>query len=293
MVLALFRILSGAFVLFSALLFAPYLKEFFSNQGYVTSTIVKGITSNGGGGNGFSILFWNDSLGLVYVLYVLFIAACLCYIFGIYSQITAFITYVCYLSFYNRFTLIGYGGSEVLIMTLFFATFIPTDKALIFSWYQKLRGWKKLPQYVAPGWGVRLVQINIAIIYFFASATKIKGATWMDGTELLGVLNWQYAMWNFSWLSQVPIIVAGMNYFAFAAETIFPFLIWSKDTRRVALAMIIMLNIGIALSLQVTFFAESMIACVVLFLTLEDISIITAYTKKAVSKIKNLTARIA
>jgi hypothetical protein len=275
--LALYRIGTGLVSLLSVLLFAPYLREFFSKEGYVTSQIVQGITASGGGGNGFSVLFWNDSLALVNIAYAILVIALVCYICGIYSQVAAFIAYVGYLSFYNRFTLIGYGGSEVLIMALFFATFIPTDRALIFKWYQNLRGWKKLPEYIGPGWGARLMQINLGIIYFFASSTKLRGYTWMNGTELLGILNYQYATWNFAWLSKFPLIVAAMNYFAVIAEVLFPFLIWFRDARRIILLLGIMLNAGIALSLQVTFFGEAMISCLMLFVIPEDIALIKKY----------------
>ena len=286
-VVGIYRIGLGIVLFLTAFLFAGHLKEFFSDQGYVTKEFVHQTTKP----NGFSIFFFNDSLLLVTILYFVMMVACLFFIFGVWSRFAGFLCYILFLSFYNRLPLIDFDGTVVIIIALFCTLFLQTDKALVPKWYAKKYGTAE----TVPGWPARLLQVQIAFIYLFAAFTKLRSPSWMAGNELLGILNFQYATMNFSWLTNYPLLVNLLTYGAIASELTFPFWIWFEKMRRWILVPLILMHIGIAITLQVTYFSEVMIACLLLFMTdkdIEDLRSLWRWTRKALPNLRKRFPRI-
>ena len=249
------QILTALPVLGSMLIFAPYLKEFFSHEGYLTAAQAMSIKSVSGGGNGTSLLFWCDDLWFVWVLFSVTLSAAVALLFGIQTQLAAAISWLGYMSFYNRFPSIGYGGSEILFMVLFWLIWLPT---------------KKNSATAISGWPLRMIQINFAIIYLYAAITKLKGASWADGTEFLGVISSQYGIFNTYYLAEFPLLIAAFTIGSTITELSAVFLVWFQNTRRLALFLAFILNVGIYVSINVTFFPFAMFASGAAFLIDED-----------------------
>lgn len=251
--LRLVQIFCGIFSLGSILLFAPYLKPFFSSSGYASKELALKIYSSGGGGNSTSLFFFYDELWFVYLIYFITVISAITLTLGIKGRLSAFLTWLGWISFYNRFPSIGYGGSEVFFINLFFLIFLPNRKK--FS-----------------GWPLKMIQLQIATIYIFAALTKLQGASWQQGTELLGVITSQYGIFNYSWLSDYPFIVTFSTHISTLIEVSAAILIWFEQTRRVVLFFILLLNINIFITINVTFFPWSMIAGACAFLRKDDFS---------------------
>jgi hypothetical protein len=248
-IIKIFRIALSFISLLSVSLFSPYLTEFFSSDGFINSAQMMSIQSTSGGGNSFSLFFFNDTKVFVCLCYFSMIVALFLLLLGIKPTINSFISWILYLSFYNRFPAIGYGGSEILIMTLFLCFLI----------------------YLFPfNWTVLLVKINFAIIYLFAGITKLTHSTWMNGTELAATINSNYGVFDYSWVGEFPNSISILVYSSIITELCYAFIIWFERTRLFVLLMTLGLNLGIILTLQVTFFPQSMLVGSILFLKEKD-----------------------
>jgi hypothetical protein len=268
-IVSIFRIFLALISIYSVLLFLPHLKEFFSSDGFINSAQMQSIVSKGGGGNSFSIFFFNDTYLFVTFSYYLMLYSLIMLLMGIKPWFSSFTSWILYLSFYNRFPLIGYGGSEIIIMTLFF-TFVTY---FVLEFKQNAF------------WGVRLIQINTAIIYLFAGVTKLIGPTWFNGTELAAVNNSNYGIFDYSWLGEMPLLVTSSVFAATLTEVCYPFLVWFDKTRLIILILTCFLNLGIMFSLQVTFFPHIMLICSILFLKKNDFQFMKNQYQLFISKI--------
>lgn len=93
----------------------------------------------------------------------------------------------------------------------------------------KKRLGKKLPRV----WALRLLQINIAAIYFFSLPLKIVSApAWLNGDLMYFVLiNPSWSRWPWPKLKYNHYLSALLTYASLVTETLFPVLIWFELTR--------------------------------------------------------------
>lgn len=294
---AVFRIATGTVLFLSFLLAAPYVRPFFSNEGYVSKEYVSTIANPGT----LSIFFSYDAYWFVLAAFVALMLSLILYIAGIAARWNAIIIYVLALSFYNRFPLISFDGNALMITMFMFAIFLDSDRAYSPRWWQQKRdalnaSFAKtslgkciattlaLPQPkdkdMVAGWPARLIQINFALVYLFAGFAKIRADAWyVQGTEAGRVLQFQYATANFTFLDSFPLIMALMTWGTILLELAFPFLVWFKETRRFALFGLVIIHGSSMVTLNVSYFAETMLAIATIFLLTEDIEAISTWKR--------------
>lgn len=281
---AIYRIGTGIVLFLSFLLVAPYLNAFFTNQGYLSADFIANVATH----DRLSLFFWYDQPWFIYALYIVMMAAIVAYTFGILSRLMAFLVWVLALSFYNRFPYISFDGNSLLIMMFMFTIFLETDAALVPKWYPK---WKakfaklsfKLPDFfrlpaatkpgTIPGWPARIIQMNLALVYLFAAFSKVRADAWFTtGQEGGNVMFFEYATINITWLHHFPLILGLMTWGGLLFELMFPFWIWHRTTRRIALLGLVVIHGTSLIAFNVTYFAETMLAIALIFLREEDLT---------------------
>jgi hypothetical protein len=116
-------------------------------------------------------------------------------------------------------------------------------------------------------WGLRLLQMQICLIYFQSCVIKCGGGTWMDGTATHYVLfNREFDWFNFEWLAGYPILVNLMTHVTLLIEFALAFWLWFRPTRRWAILGGILLHAGIRPVLNIPGFGEIMCASYLAFL---------------------------
>jgi|GEM_PF-2076644 len=262
-VISLFRILLALVTLGDAGTWFGHLQAFFSNAGYVTGSYVHQSTPY----SHYSLFFLNDATWFVYVCYALLIIACLSLVVGYASRIAIIVVYVLYISFTSRFPLVIYGGSEILQIMLFFAMLVPL--APFFS-FNRAYFWPQNFKELIPSWGIRIIQVNIAFVYFFASVSKFRVDTWFNGTELANTLSTRFSVFGPHLLLTYPILNGLLTYGTLALESTAPFLLLNPATRRFSLVLMFSLHLGIQVFMNAGYFSEIMFVALVCFMTPED-----------------------
>lgn len=119
----------------------------------------------------------------------------------------------------------------------------------------------------------RLFQIQVCVIYAYSGLKKLKGATWWNGEAFwFAMTQTEVARMDFSWLAHFPLTVAFLTYATLAWEIYFPALIWFKAIRKPFLAIGVFLHLGIALGINLVFFAALMILSYVFFLDSKQVA---------------------
>jgi hypothetical protein len=116
--------------------------------------------------------------------------------------------------------------------------------------------------------GMRLVQVQICLIYGFSGLGKLKGVSWWNGEALWGVLaNPQLSRFDFTWTAHFPVIIAFLTSATVYWEIYFPVLIWIPRLRPWVLLWGAALHVGIGVMMNLPFFALIMLSSYALFLT--------------------------
>jgi hypothetical protein len=110
---------------------------------------------------------------------------------------------------------------------------------------------------------IRLIQVHMCVIYFFAGIAKLQGETWWMGDALWGaVANLEYQTLDVTWLAKWPILLALMTHLTVFWGMSFCVLVWPRLTRPLVLALAVPLHLGIAFCMgMITFGLVMLIGC--------------------------------
>jgi hypothetical protein len=119
-----------------------------------------------------------------------------------------------------------------------------------------------------PAWPLRLIQLQVCVMYLAAVWAKLRGPAWRDGTATEYALRLpeleRFGLGGA--LDHWPALVPAATYGTIAVEAGFVVVVWPRRTRLPALAVGIALHLGIELSLRVGFFTLAVFVAYLSFL---------------------------
>ncbi len=266
--LALTRILLGVALLADQLLqYLPRLEEFFGAGGVAPAGLHD--LSQLESWRWTAFFFSVDDLSVIYPMFALWFGVTLAFTLGWKTRWMNVLTWFMTRCFVERNPMILTSGDDVLMVTLFLLIFAPCGRALSLDALKlRRRGLLQGPAWVAP-WSVRLLQLQLCLIYCTTGLAKLVPArysdgttadwftgTWWDGTSIHYFLN-DAVLWRFSY-AQIPVplwLTMPMTYVTVCWEVLFPLLVICRRTRPMALFVGIMFHLGILVSAEVGWFA--------------------------------------
>ena len=80
-------------------------------------------------------------------------------------------------------------------------------------------------------WGVRLLQMQICLIYFQSCVIKCQGPLWLNGTTVHYILFLrEFRVLDMEWLAQYPLLINAMTHGAILIEFALAFWLWFRPT---------------------------------------------------------------
>lgn len=191
----------------------------------------------------------------------------LCFTLGLLSRITAVLAWLIVVSTSHRNPLILFGFDQFLTLWLFYLA-VCTASGQAFSvdrWIARRRGGPARPERTVPAnLGLRLLQINLAILYGAAGVAKLRGLSWWDGSAIIKMLgNAEFRPFDLTWILGSAAGVYFLNFLTHSAlwlEVLYPILIWKKTIRPYVLLAVVLMHLGIAIAMGLTEFSLVMIA---------------------------------
>ena len=260
--LAVFRIAIGAITFAWTLSLLPDLGAFFSAHGIEPSPPAHPPAGWWGVLNIF------PSYTVVLVLYGLLLVASVCLVVGYRTRLASVLAFVAIMSFQHRSTSIWNSGDDLLRIMMFFLMFAPAGASLSLDRLRTARArfWEFPAR--AP-WALRLVQIQISVVYLSAVWVKLHGPTWRDGTAVSYAVRLEDFL-RFPLphaLAHSLLFSSVMTYSTIAVELMIAVLVWNRAARPLVLALGVGLHFGLGSSLRLGFFGEIMITCYLAFLS--------------------------
>ena len=176
--LGLFRAVIGTFAAIDLSVHLPQYREWFTETGYFPIAGAQTWSNDN-----FRINFLNTvtSAGLVLALYLLMIAAAITTALGYKTRISSGILAVLLVAFHHRTPVILNSGDTLLRVSLIWLAIAPSGAGFSLDRSLALRKGKSWKDSICLCWP-RVVQIQIALVYFATLWHKWYGPFWKDGT---------------------------------------------------------------------------------------------------------------
>ena len=264
---AVFRILFGVVLVAHGLLLWPHASLWYGPLGFLPYKQYCQIY----GRSRFTVFrFLPDSDLTAKVVLAVFITAAVSLSLGILTTVSASLTFVLLVSIHNRNPAVLHGGDDVLRVMAFLLIFSSAGAELSVDRYAST-GQLFVGEYASP-WALRLMQLQVSIIYLRAGLAKLDGPSWLDGSAayyptqvqeyrrfplpkvLIGALWIRLATWG------TILIELGLGT-----------AIWVKEFRFAVLLGGLAFHLVLEYFLNLQLFGWTMMCCLVLFVAPTDL----------------------
>jgi vitamin K-dependent gamma-carboxylase-like protein len=287
--MGLFRILYGTCVTMTLILLHSEWLDWFGVHSWVTlSTMAR--VEPGVRLNLFTVMPQSDSW--IAAFFWIFLGFAILLTIGLWTRLSSIVVFICLASIQQRNLYILHGGDVFLRVSGFFLMFAPAGAAFsidrLIRVRRKREGIEIEPR--AP-WAQRMIQFELALLYFASFLWKIKGAPWLDGTALFYVFQ-IHALRRFplpGWTQQLWVLKF-LTWYTLALEFSLGVLIWFRPLRYPLLVLGLLLHLGIEYSLNIPMFEWDVLTAYVLFIDPADLQRMVPFAREFSLRRNRLTA---
>lgn len=264
--LGLIRILTGAMLLYTHLVWTLGLNDFFGPDSWVSSSAASTVLP-GDGKWAWSILWLADSPAKLWTIHLAAIAVFLLLTVGLFSRVAAVLAYLFAVSYVNRVPGALFGLDQINCLLAMYLMIGPSGAAYSLDRLRLARASGGVRSQAAPSTSanlaIRLMQVHMCVIYFFAAMGKLRGDSWWAGDAMWrSVANLEYQSWDVTWLAHWPLLSAVVTQVTVYWELFFCVLIWPRLTRPIMLALAVPVHLGIAVCMgMITFGLIMLVGC--------------------------------
>jgi hypothetical protein len=236
-----FRIAYSWLLLLNALNWLPDLQKWFGPKGMVDLETGKALAGN----YRYSILFWADTPERVQLCYWIFVLQIVLLLIGFLPRFQSVCVFVWFASFEHR-NLIMFDGQDNLFRVMaFLMIFLPTDRFLAVD--QLI--FRRPPTGPLPPWPLRLVQIEMCVLYISCVIEKAREGDWTRGEAVYYAArldDFFGKYWIPEFLFHSIEIGKFLCWAVIVVEILIPLFVWFEPTRRLG----ILLGLGLHGGLQ-------------------------------------------
>lgn len=286
--LSLYRIFFGLMLLSYAYLISSDLLVWYGDKGVLPLADSK----NTPGGAGLNLLHYlpnNDFT--VQTFFGVFVFAALCVTFGFGTRIAQVVVYLCLVSLHHRNMMLLHSGDFFLRIVSFFMMFANSGAGFSVDRLIRIARGKEPagPAMVSP-WPMRIVQLQVAMLYADAFLWKIRGEPWLNGTAVYYssrlVEFWRFPTpYVFEHMWTIKLMTWGTLVIEFALG----FMLWIKDLRYWILLGGVMLHAGIDWTMNIPLFAPILVTAYVTWVAPEDVTAALAWIRSKFNRWTHFT----
>jgi hypothetical protein len=258
---ALFRFAFGLLALAYTLSLAPALFAFYSDDGILPAP------PDYSGSLAWGLLGFFTSDVAVLLFYFLLLVGTISLLFGFQSRIAALVVFVCLISFGRRNPWVLNSGDLLVQVLAFYMLFMPAGTGgSIDRWLKEPRRVWEFPQRSI--WPLRLVQVQVTILYLAAVWAKVRGVTWNDGTAVSYAFRIE-DIGRFpvpAFVTDSLVLINLLTYGTLAVELALGILVWNRVLRPWVLLLGVGLHLGIDYAVRVGFFSYAVLVAYVAFI---------------------------
>lgn len=212
----------------------------------------------------FSWTFWPDAW--VFPLHLAFVIFLFLLMLGIGGRILMMITWILAMGFLQRNFTVNFGADVILTLFMFYMMFTQSCARLSVLNLIRQKSPNQMSDFLS-SMMIRMMQIQISVIYAYTGWEKLKGGSWWDGTALWSVLgNPQMTTLDFTFFRYIPWVIPVLAYTTIIFEIYFPVMVASRRTRYPWLVAGVFFHAGIGIFMGLAPFATAMLSTYFLFI---------------------------
>ncbi len=263
--LAVIRILAGAMLLYTHLVWGLALTDFFGEHGWLAPKAVQLALRDS---YSWSYLWWFETrqLALGHRPYSMALVVFALLTVGLFSRTMSVLAFVATASYVGRAPGALFGLDQINLLLAMYLMVGPSGAAYSLDrWLKSRRLGAPLPPAepsVAANIAVRLIQLHLCVIYLYAGMGKLMGPAWWNGDAMWqAIANLEYQSIDLTWLANWPRLLNLLTHVTVFWELFYCVLIWPRATRPIMLALAVPMHLGIAFCLgMITFGVVMLIA---------------------------------
>ncbi|MEZ6102956.1 MAG: HTTM domain-containing protein [Pirellulaceae bacterium] len=256
--LCMIRVLGGSMILYTHLVWTLVLTDFFGANSPISLEYARQFQRGFADAPSFAIgyLHWFQQPMLLWIVHLAALVVLFLFTIGLWTRVTSILTFLIVVSYVHRVPGALFGLDQINVMLSLYLMVGPCGAMYsVDAWRRGGGGGTSGQPAVTATIAIRLIQLHMCIIYFFAGIGKLQGDFWWDGTALWYALaNYEYQSWDMTWTAHTPWLIDLLTHITIAWEISYPALVWPRWTRPVVVALSVPLHLGIALCMgMITF----------------------------------------
>ena len=186
----------------------------------------------------------------IYILSLVFL------LLGLFTRTASFLVWALHWILMNTSETTSYGVDLYAHVFLFYLMWSPAGSAFSLDVFLHRCSSKSSSE---ARLGIRVMQLHLCLTYFFSAWEKAKGVQWWNGEILWRALTLpEYRQFDLEWLVDWPKLLRFGGWAGLALELGYCVFIWPKLSRKIWLAGIVGLHLGIVIFLGLTLFGIEM-----------------------------------
>lgn len=222
---------------------------------------------------------------IVYFIMGVYGVSLLFSVLGLFTRYSLIVALVCMTSLHQRnIWLLSSAELMMRVMTILLIVSpcghsLSID-SLLSRWFPSFKQKKMWPV-----WSLRLIQMQISVIYLWTFWHKLKGETWIDGTAVYYATRLEH-LTNSSlpWLLDSAFVLSLMTWGTLAIEFSLGTLVWIKEFRKPLILLGVVFHLGIEYVMSIPFFELYMITLLVNYFTPEELKYFVLKMKQTIKR---------
>ncbi|MDQ4133916.1 MAG: HTTM domain-containing protein [Actinomycetota bacterium] len=218
----------------------------------------------------WSLLGAEPSAALVVALYVVFMVAVVWLLIGFHTRVAAAVVFCGLVSFTRRNPFVFNSGDLLLRVLAFYLVMAPAGASLSMDrWRRARRGQGGFWEFPARAmWPVRLMQVQLTVVYLSTLWAKAGGFTWREGTAVSYALRVRFLnrLAVPDLLTRSVLISNLLSYGTLAVELALGVLVWNRRVRPWVLLLGVAFHLAIDYALRVGFFSYAIFVLYLAFI---------------------------
>ena len=180
------------------------------------------------------------------------VAIAVMFFLGIGTRVTSVAAYLITISYSQRVPVANFGLDQILGLLCLYLAIGPSGACLsVDAWWKRRRiraAGATMPEIRSSSAQIalRLIQLHLCVIYFWAGFAKLKGDSWWTGEAMWQVMaNMEYQTLDLTWMANIPWLPYLIAHVTVAWEVFFCVLIWNRRLRPLILLIGTGMHFGI------------------------------------------------
>jgi Vitamin K-dependent gamma-carboxylase len=248
LMLGIIRLLGGWMLFYNLAIWTLDLEAFFGDNGLQPLQAVKALYVNR---PIFSFWLWTGDQYL-WPMHIACLVVSGMFCLGFATRVTSILSFLITISYSQRVPIANFGFDQILGMLCLYLSIGPSGAAvsvdsLIRRWWLRRKGQVYGPRkFASARVSMRLIQLHLCAIYFWAGFAKLKGPSWWTGEAMWRVIaNEEYQTMDLTWMAWVPWLPFLIAHVAIAWEIFFIVLVWNPKFRPLILFIGVLMHLGI------------------------------------------------